>query len=351
MRRRLRLNILKIDQKRGYVMKTRDFLLVLLTLVLIIGVAGIGYVQAADPAYPTKQVELIQTAAPGGGQDAVSRAVAEYVTKKWGQPVVVVNKPGGATVVGAHYALKEAKPDGYTIFAEAQIPSSMMVAGMLNPPIKLEDRIFIARVVLDPVCFAVNADAPWKTFKELSDWAKVHAKELTWGSTGPFGTSAFGVGEWLVSLGVNPLDTRMVVSSGFAETIPRLLGGHIMVACQTVAEFYPLVKAGKVRALAVVSEKRNPHLPELPTATEAGVAGLKGVNWWSGLSVRPGTPQYVIDKWAKVAEEMIKDPTFLEKMNNLHVTVSYVSLNDFRDAVYKEAETYTKLAPMLGVRK
>jgi tripartite-type tricarboxylate transporter receptor subunit TctC len=332
-------------------MKTRDFLLVLLTLVLIIGVAGIGYVQAADPAYPTKQVELIQTAAPGGGQDAVSRAVAEYVTKKWGQPVVVVNKPGGATVVGAHYALKEAKPDGYTIFAEAQIPSSMMVAGMLNPPIKLEDRIFIARVVLDPVCFAVNADAPWKTFKELSDWAKVHAKELTWGSTGPFGTSAFGVGEWLVSLGVNPLDTRMVVSSGFAETIPRLLGGHIMVACQTVAEFYPLVKAGKVRALAVVSEKRNPHLPELPTATEAGVAGLKGVNWWSGLSVRPGTPQYVIDKWAKVAEEMIKDPTFLEKMNNLHVTVSYVSLNDFRDAVYKEAETYTKLAPMLGVRK
>jgi len=263
----------------------------------------------------------------------------------------VVNKPGGGTVVGAHYALKEAKPDGYTIFAEAQIPSSMMVAGMLNPPIKLEDRIFIARVVLDPVCFAVNADAPWKTFKELSDWAKVHAKELTWGSTGPFGTSAFGVGEWLVSLGVNPLDTRMVVSSGFAETIPRLLGGHIMVACQTVAEFYPLVKAGKVRALAVVSEKRNPHLPELPTATEAGVAGLKGVNWWSGLSVRPGTPQYVIDKWAKVAEEMIKDPTFLEKMNNLHVTVSYVSLNDFRDAVYKEAETYTKLAPMLGVRK
>ena len=199
-----------------------------------------------------------------------------------------------------------------------------MVAGMLNPPIKLEDRIFIARVVLDPICFAVNADAPWKTFKELSDWAKVHSKELTWGSTGPFGTSAFGVGEWLVSLGLNPLDTRMVVSSGFAETIPRLLGGHIMLACQTVAEFYPLVKAGKVRALAVVSEKRNTHLPEIPTATEAGVPGLKGVNWWSGVSAAKGTPQYVVDKWAKVTEEMIRDSTFLEKMNNLHVTVSYV---------------------------
>ena len=332
-------------------MRTKKVLWVLITLVLIAGVSRVNSVQAAEPAYPTKQVELIQTAAPGGGQDAVSRAVAEYVTKKWGQPVVVVNKPGGGTVVGAHYALKEAKPDGYTIFAEAQIPSSMMVAGMLNPPIKLEDRIFIARVVLDPICFAVNADGPWKTFKDLSDWAKAHSKELTWGSTGPFGTSAFGVGEWLVSLGLNPLDTRMVVSSGFAETIPRLLGGHIMLACQTVAEFYPLVKAGKVRALAVVSEKRNTHLPEIPTATEAGVPGLKGVNWWSGVSAAKGTPQYVVDKWAKVTEEMVKDPTFLEKMNNLHVTVSYVGLNAFRDAVYKEAETYTMLAPKLGVRK
>jgi len=332
-------------------MKRGSFLLTLSALVLIIGGAGIGSGRAAEPAYPTKQVELIQTAAAGGGQDAVSRAVAEYVTKKWGQPIVVVNKPGGGTVVGAHYALKEAKPDGYTIFAEAHIPSSMMVAGMVNPPITLEDRIFIARAALIPICFAVSADAPWKTFKELSDWTKTHPKELSWGTTGPFGTSAFGVGEWLVSLGVNPLDTRMVTSSGFAETVPRLLGGHIMLACQTVSEFYSLAKAGKVRILAVVSEKRNPYMPEVPTATEAGVPGLKGVNWWAGISARKGTPQYVVDKWAKVTEEMAKDPVFLQRMDSLYFTVSYLGPAEFKDYVYKEAEEYKTLAPKLGVRK
>jgi len=332
-------------------MNMRGFLFCLLTLAVIVGRTGIGYVQAGEPAYPTKQVEYIQTAAPGGGQDAVSRAVAEYVTKKWGQPVVVVNKTGGGTVLGTHYALKEARPDGYTVFGETHIHTSLMMAGMVDPPVKLEDRIFIARFVVDPVCFAVNADAPWKTLKELSDWTKVHSKELIWGTTGAFGTSAFGIGEWLVAIGVNPLDTRMVTSSGWGETAPRLLGGHVMLACQSVAEFFQLTKAGKIRTLAVVAEKRSPYLPEVPTAAEAGVPGLKGVNWWAGLSVRPGTPQYIIDKWAKVAQEMCKDPVFLQKIETLRANVAYLGPADFKDYVYKEAEYFIKLAPKLGVRK
>jgi len=332
-------------------MKAKGCLFLTIALGVMAGVAGTSEVWAGEPAYPIKQVEYIQTAAPGGGQDAVSRAAAEYVTKKWGVPVTVINKPGGGTVLGTHYALKEAKPDGYTVFGETHIHTSLMVAGMLNPPVKLEDRIFIARFVVDPVCFAVNADAPWKTFRELSDWTKTHSKELIWGTTGAFGTSAFGIGEWLVAIGVNPLDTRMVTSSGWGETAPRLLGGHVMLACQSVAEFYQLTKAGKIRTLAIVADKRSPHLPDVPTAAEAGVPGLKGVNWWAGLSVRPGTPQHVVDKWAKVSEEMCKDPVFLQKIETLRATVAYLGPADFKDYVYKEAEYFIKLAPKLGVRK
>jgi tripartite-type tricarboxylate transporter receptor subunit TctC len=277
--------------------------------------------------------------------------VAEYATKRWGQPVVVINKPGGGTVLGTHYALKEAKPDGYTVFGETHIHTSLMVAGMANPPIKLEDRTFIARFVVDPVCFVVNGDSPWKTLKDMNDWTKAHPKELIWGGTGAFGTSAFGIGEWLVAIGVNPLDTRVVTSSGWGETAPRLLGGHIMLACQSISDVYQLAKAGKVRILAVVSEKRNPYMPEVPTATEAGLPGLKGVNWWAGLSVRVGTPQYVIDKWAKLTEEMCKDTAFHQKMETLRATVAYLGPADFKDYVYKDAEYYIKLAPKLGVRK
>jgi tripartite-type tricarboxylate transporter receptor subunit TctC len=304
-----------------------------------------------QPAYPTRQIELICSATPGGANDLMTRAMGDYAQKKFGSPVVVINKPGGGTVIAVHYALKEAKPDGYTVLSDSHICSNFMVSGMANPPVKLEDRIFIARVNMVPIGFAVRADAPWKTFKELSDWTKVHAKELSWGTTGPFGTSAFGIGEWLVSIGVNPLDTRMVTGGGWNETSVRLLGGHITLTCQTMTEYNALAKAGKIRVLAVVSPKRSPLLPDVPTAAEAGAPGLKGVNWWTGLSVAKGTPQHVVDKWAKVAEDMCKDPVFLEKMAKFDTPVAYLGPAETKEFVYKEAELNMQLAPKLGVRK
>lgn len=320
----------------------------LLAVLVAAGMADQGYGQMA---YPERQVELICSATPGGGNDTMTRAIGEFASKKWGMPVITLNKPGGGTVIAVHYALKEAKPDGYTVLSDSHICSNFMVSGMANPPVKLEDRIFIARVNLVPIGFAVSVDAPWKTFKELNDWTKTHAKELSWGTTGPFGTSAFGIGEWLVAIGVNPLDTRMVTAGGWNETAPRLMGGHIMLACQTLGEFYALARAGKIRVLAVADEKRNPLLPDVPTTTEAGVPGLKGVKWWTGISVRQGSPQIAIDKWAKVTEEMCKDPAFLDKMNKLGMPVSYLGPAETKDFVYKEAELNMKLAPMLGVRK
>jgi tripartite-type tricarboxylate transporter receptor subunit TctC len=330
-------------------MNARHVVLFLFVTLMLLTITGSG--KAADPAYPTRQVELICSATPGGGNDTATRAMAEFVSKRWGSPVVVVNKPGGGTVIAGHYALKEAKPDGYTVLSDSHILSNCMVAGMANPPVKLEDRIFVARINLLPIGFAVKADAPWKTFKELSDWVKINAKELTWGTTGPFGTSAFGIGEWLVALGINPLDTRMVTAGGWNETSARLLGGHLLLACQTVAEFLPLARAGKIRVLAVASPKRSPLLPDVPTIAEAGFPGLKGVDWWTGLSVAKGTPQYVVDKWKKVAEEMCKDPIFLEKSAKLDYPVAYLGPAETTEYVYKQAELNMKLAPNLGVRK
>ena len=310
-----------------------------------------GPARAADPAYPTRQIELIAPVAPGGALDTIMRAVAEYATKKFGSPVIVVNKPGGGAVPGIHYALKEAKPDGYTLLADGGQGTSMMVAAMLNPPIKLEDRVFLGRINVDPTAFAVRTDAPWKNLKELSDWVKAHPKELTWGSTGPFGASAFGTGEWLTAIGVNPFDTRMVTSMGWGETSPRLLGGHIMLACQTVAEFWALTKAGKIRTLAVLDDKRSPFLPDVPTAAEAGTPGLRGVKWWAGISVAVGFPQYAFDKCAKLIEEMCNDPVFKKKMEDLHYNVAYLDPAATKEMLYKEAEFYIKLAPKIGVRK
>jgi len=102
--------------------------------------------KAEDPPYPTKQIEYVVAAAAGGSTDLVARAVAEYVSKEFGQPILVVNKPGGGTAIGGEYALKQAKPDGYTIYADNHSASTMMVGGMVNPPIKMEDRIFVSQI-------------------------------------------------------------------------------------------------------------------------------------------------------------------------------------------------------------
>ena len=330
-------------------MKVKVSLLCLLA-VLSVAVAA-GMASGADTAYPARQIELISPTAPGGAMDTIMRAVADYAAKKWKSSVVVVNKPGGGAVPGIHYALKEARPDGYTLLGDGGQGTSMMVAAMINPPIKLEDRIFVGRVNLDPTALAVRADSQWKTLKDLNDWVKAHPKELSWGSTGPFGVSSFGIGEWLTAIGVNPFDTRMITSGGWGETMPRLLGGHIHLVCQTVAEFWPLTKAGKIRTLAVFNDRRSPFLPDVPTAAEAGVPGLKGAQWWAGLSVAVGTPQAVIDKWARLIEEMCSDPVFKKKMDDLHLSIAYLSPAATRELVYREADFYTKLAPKIGVRK
>ena len=194
-------------------MKRRAWRAALATLLLVpLALAGCstgsgggsgGGGSAAD-GYPKKAIEYVVPFAPGGGVDLVARAVSEYVSKEWGVPVNVVNKTGGGGAVGAEYALKQAKKDGYTVLGDNVSSTSMLVSGMKNPPVALEDRQLTSRIVLDPIAFAVKADAPWKDLKELTDWVKANPDQLTWTSVGPAGTSAFGVADWL-----NAVDTTM----------------------------------------------------------------------------------------------------------------------------------------------
>lgn len=323
--------------------------IVVMFFLLMIGELG-SMAYAANPPYPTRQVEFVVTAAAGGAADIVTRLVAGYVSKKWDQPITVVNKPGGGTVIGLQYALKQAKPDGYTILNDGHPSTSMLVAGMVNAPFKLEDRIFIARIVTDPIGYAVKADSPFKTFKELSDWVKANPKDFSYATIGPAGLTTYAVNEWLTAIGVNPADVRMVTTDGSSDSLTKLAGGHVMLAAQTVGDCYNLAKAGRVRVLAVLGDKRSSYMPEVPTTTESGVPGLT-VKWWNGVSVARGTPDYIIQKWATVLAEMCKDPIFLQQAEKLHLGIAYLGPKDFKDYVYKETDYYTKLAVKIGVRK
>lgn len=318
--------------------------------IVLMVLFALGTTALAAEEYPTRQIEYVVPAGAGGGTDAIARVVADMIGKKFGQPIMVVNKPGGGGVIGSSYVLKQQKADGYTVMADVHSFSSMLVAGMVNPPVTLEDRAYVARLVVDPIAFAVNIEAPWKNFRELGEWVKKNPDQLTWGSVGPAGLSAFGVQEWLAAIGADGSKTKMVPTKGAADSLTKLAGGHIVLACHTVAECYSLYKAGKVRILAVQAERRNKYIPEVPTVGEEGVPGLS-VKWWTGIVMRKGTPESILQKWERAVEEMVKDPEFERRMDLLHSTIQYLPRKDFERFVYEEARYYTELAKRIGIRK
>lgn len=329
----------------------KSMIVSLLTLSLALtGCSTITPGSGSSTDYPKKPIEYIVPFAAGGGVDLVARAVAEYAGKEWGQPVNVVNKTGGGGTIAAEYALKQANKDGYTILGDNVSTTSMLVSGMTNPPVKLEDRIFTSRIALDPIAFVVKSDAPWNNLQEFAQWVKQNPAQLTWTSVGPAGTSAFAMADLLTAIGADYSKTRMVVTTGAADSIPKVAGGHAVMASHTVAEVYPMVAAGKVKILGVAAAKRSQYLPNVQTLDEQGIHGVT-VKWWTGVSLPAGAPEQAVKKWESLLAKMTKDPAFLEKMKNLHIEVAYLNSNEFTKFVQEETTTYTQLATERKMRK
>jgi tripartite-type tricarboxylate transporter receptor subunit TctC len=312
--------------------------------------AGNQSSDSPSPDYPVRQIEYVVPYSAGGGVDLVARATAEYLSKEWGQPIVVVNKAGGGGTIGAEYALKQAKPDGYTVLAVNVSNTSMLAGGMANPTIKTEDHLFVSRIGEGALAFAVKADAPWNNFREFNEWVKQNPEQLTWTTVGPAGFSAFGVAEWLDTIGVDYHKTRMIVTKGASESLPKVAGGHAVLAVHSIGEMNAMAQSGKVKILAVSGSKRSRFYPDVPTTEEQGVKGLS-VKWWTGVSMPKGTPDYVVKKWENAIEKMVQDPAFVQKLEAIQVDPAYANSADFTRDVVKETEYYTELGTKRGIRK
>ncbi|ASJ55432.1 transporter [Brevibacillus formosus] len=334
------------ESLKGY----KQWAAVMMSLLLGVAVSACGNQGTAESAYPSKQVEYIVPYSAGGGVDLVARAAADYLSKEWGQPIVVVNKAGGGGAVGAEYALKQAKNDGYTALAVNVSNTTMLAAGMKTPPITNEDQVYTARIGKGTLAFAVKADAPWKDFAEFSAWVRANPEQLTWTSVGPAGFSAFGVAEWLDVIGADFAKTRMIVTKGASDSVPKVAGGHAVLAVHTVGEIMPMLQAGKVKILAVSGDKRSPFLPDVPTAEEQGIQGLS-VFWWTGVSFAKGTPESVIRKWEEAIAKMEKDPAFLQKLSEIQVEPAYAASEVFTKETQAETTYYLELATKKSIRK
>ena len=264
---------------------------------------------AAD--FTSQPTRIVVPFAAGGGTDVISRTLAQEMAKQLGATVIVENKPGAGTIVGTEYVAK-AEPDGHTLvmatFAHAVNPS---LHGTL-PYDTDKDFTPVALVARSFNIVVVNPNSSINSIADLIAAAKAKPAGLNYGTYGP-GTSAHLAGELFNSLAHVKLTA--VHYKGAAPAITDLLGGTIQVMFTTVASVAPLVKAGKLNALAVTSAKRTAAFPDLPTVAEAGVPGYVAESWY-GLFAPAKTPPATIALLNKAVDKALHAPAFDKLVEN-----------------------------------
>jgi tripartite-type tricarboxylate transporter receptor subunit TctC len=247
---------------------------------------------ALAQTYPSKPLHLIVPFPPGGPTDIVGRLVAQKLSEGLGQPVVVENRAGAGGTVGSAAAAK-APADGYTLLYGST--STLAIAPSLYRDLVYDPRTAFAPVSLvsrGPILVAVNASVPARTLKEFIDLAKKAPGKLSYGSAGS-GTPPHLAGELFKT--VAEVDLLHVPYKGGAPAINDLVGGQVQAIFEGQVALLPHLKSGRVRALAITGDKRDPALPDVPTAGEAGLPKYDA-HFWSGLVAPAGTPAEAIGR-------------------------------------------------------
>jgi len=280
---------------------------------------------AADSSYPNRPITIVVPFAPGGVTDLGARALAEAMEKRLKQPVVVVNKPGGATTI-AGLAVATAKPDGYTLGffpGSATLPEEYSY--FYEAPYSSNDLRPICNVMSSVLTIAVKGDAPWNSLKEFIEFARNNPR-MKYGHTGK-STVQYVV---MVTIGkAEKLNLVDVPFDGDSAIVPALLGGHIPIGFIAFPVVKPLYEAKKVKVLAICIEKRASYAPEIPTVSELGYK-LAYVPFVA-LYGPKGTPDDVVKKISELVHKISEDDDFLNRVKTLALQLSYEDTASFEN--------------------
>lgn len=311
------------------------------TLTLLAGAALFAATAATDAVsaeYPTKPVELMVSFSAGGSTDVLMRIFSKHAEKYLGQPIVVVNKPGAGGVI-AWTILAHAKADGY-LLSNINLPSLVTkpIAQPKEIQYKPEDFKPLANFVTDPGVIAVRADGDIKSLKELLDRASKDPKGTTISHEGVGGDDHLALLEVQRATGV---EFNMVAFDGNAPATAALLGGHIIAFEGNMSEVIQQIQDGKVRALAIWAETRNPALPDIPTGKELGVDVVSGSS--RGLAGPAGMPNNVQAKWEDVVAKTAADPEFVKALKDLNMPMEVVAGDKYDQMIQRSTANYRKL--------
>jgi len=302
-------------------------------------------VSAAAQTYPTRPVKIMVGANAGGGTDIIARMLADKYQASMGQPFVVENKPGASNTIAAD-ATAKAPPDGHTLLVatntgQAIAPHLIKLGFDTN-----KDLIPVALIVVVPNVLVVSPSVPASNVRDLITLVKANPEKFAYGSSGVGSTQHLAGEAFNLAAGTKAVH---VPYKGSAQALADLVGGQIQLDFDTTSSAMAFIKGGKVKALAVMSPKRTPELPDVPTLAEAGLPGVEMTTWY-GLFVTAGTPKPVVDKLYAETMKAIKDPEVAKRLVGLGGEPGNVSQAEFAALVKSDYDRFGKLIKDANVK-
>lgn len=290
---------------------------------------------AQNADWPQKPIKLVVPYTPGGSTDVASRIIFEKVAQRLGQPVVVENRPGANSTIGAGMVARAA-PDGYTFL-------SMLAAYTVNTtlypkrPYKTTDLVPVSHMADLPMFLFTSKKMPVKSVAELLAYGKTHP--LNYASSGT-GASAHLIGARFAMDA--KLDAQHIPYNGSAPILADLMSGQVNMVFDPIVVPMPHAKSGKINVLAVASAKRWPAEPTIPTMEESGFPGFV-MNSWVGLMAPAGTPQPIVDRLSREIAEVVKLPEVKEKLEKLGFAGIGSTPTEFQALIDKDTASYKRI--------
>lgn len=311
--------------------------------------AAVGLMTAAACAaaqdYPAKPIRLISAWTPGGANDILARALGQAISQRFGQPVVIENRPGASGTIGtAHVAQSPA--DGYTITL-GSMPSYSTAPSMF-PDLRydpIKDLTPIAFVAIVPNVLVVNPSLPVKSVPELLAYAKANPGKLAFSSVGNGSSSHLG-GELFKLMG--HVDMTHVPYKGTAPAVVDLLAGRVQMAFESLPTMLPHIRSGALRAIGVTTPKRSAVLPELPTLAEAGLQGFDASLWYAVMGPA-GIPQPVVKVLHDTVVASLQSPEVMRRLSEQGAELATSSPQELAEFVRKDTEKWSGFIKRAGV--
>jgi tripartite-type tricarboxylate transporter receptor subunit TctC len=296
--------------------------------------------------YPVKPIRLVAPSTPGDAPDVIARLIADKLSPVLGQQVVVENRPGAGGVVGSDYVAK-ALPDGYTLIMGNAGSHGINAAVYSKLPYDIQkDFAPVSQVAVAPNVMVINPSLPANSVSEFIAYAKANPGKLSYASGGN-GSSAHMSMELFKSM--SGIDIQHVPYKGSSPALTDVVSGQVVAFIGNMPPTVPLIKAGKLKALAVTTKSRSALMPELPTITEAGLPGFETVAWF-GVLAPAGTPPEIVNRLSAEIAKIAKSPEMREKLVAMGAEPVGSTPDEFKAVIDRDIAKWKPLAQKVGIK-